>query len=149
MENDFFNPWKGLDSYNTSDSSLFYGRREETEALANAILTNQTTILYGPSGVGKSSILKAGVIPLLLHDNYLIVNINMREIDFSSGIPITSQIMASIEEEALKQNVEIVTLVDSVSDECTADSLWFFFHSREFWSQQNKLLAPLIIIDQF
>ena len=149
MENIANNPWKGLDSYNSSDASYFYGRKEDTAALINAIVNNRITILYGPSGVGKSSILNAGAIPYFSQNNYLIVNINMRELDLRSYISISSQLIAAVETEAQKQEVEVAELIDKTISHNASDSLWFYFHSREFWSQKNELLVPLIIIDQF
>jgi WD40 repeat protein len=57
-------PYKGLSPFDDSelDALLFFGREGETEiAVANA-LASRLTVLYGPSGVGKSSLLRAGVV---------------------------------------------------------------------------------------
>ena len=80
------NPWKGLDSYSYSDNSIFYGRTNETEALVDTILNNRFTILYGPSGVGKSSLLNAGVRPKLAEKNFFVVDISMRQFDLKSDL---------------------------------------------------------------
>jgi WD40 repeat protein len=56
-------PYRGLAPFGDSelDALLFFGRERETEiALANLIAA-RLTVLYGPSGVGKSSLLRAGV----------------------------------------------------------------------------------------
>lgn len=54
-------PYKGLNSYLEKDAEFFFGRDLECEILIDNLMANKLTLLYGPSGVGKSSILQAGV----------------------------------------------------------------------------------------
>ena len=56
-------PYKGLASFEDSelDALLFFGREREIAAVAANVLANRLTVLYGPSGVGKSSLLGEGV----------------------------------------------------------------------------------------
>jgi WD40 repeat protein len=56
-------PFKGLAAFGDSeiDALLFFGREREREAIVANVLANRLTILFGPSGVGKSSLLRAGV----------------------------------------------------------------------------------------
>jgi len=72
-------PYKGLASFEDSelDALLFFGREREISAVAANVLANRLTVLYGPSGVGKSSLLRAGVArrlrelsgaPVVVHD---------------------------------------------------------------------------------
>jgi len=60
-------PYKGLAAFDDSelDSLLFFGRAWETEVVAANVLAARLTVLYGPSGVGKSSLLRAGVVRML------------------------------------------------------------------------------------
>lgn len=53
--------WLGLSSYEEKHSDIFFGRNQEIEELCGDIFHNQQTIIYGPSGTGKTSILRAGV----------------------------------------------------------------------------------------
>jgi hypothetical protein len=55
-------PYKGLSPFDDSplDALLFFGRSRETEIVAANVLASRLTVLYGPSGVGKSSLLRAG-----------------------------------------------------------------------------------------
>jgi WD40 repeat protein len=72
-------PYKGLASFEDSelDALLFFGREREIESVTANVLANRLTVLYGPSGVGKSSLLGAGVArrlrvlsgaPVVVHD---------------------------------------------------------------------------------
>ena len=56
-------PYKGLAPFDDSDldALLFFGRERETEVIAANLMAARVTVLYGPSGVGKTSVLRAGV----------------------------------------------------------------------------------------
>jgi WD40 repeat protein len=56
-------PYKGLAAFEDSDldALLFFGRERESEVIAANLMAARITVLYGPSGVGKSSVLRAGV----------------------------------------------------------------------------------------
>ncbi|MDJ0595674.1 MAG: caspase family protein [Pleurocapsa sp. MO_226.B13] len=61
------NPYKGLQSYDETDSKLFFGREESIKELREQVVSNKQafTIVLGASGIGKSSLVKAGLIPNL------------------------------------------------------------------------------------
>jgi WD40 repeat protein len=56
-------PYKGLAPFEDSDfdALLFFGREVESEIISANLIASRITVLYGPSGVGKSSVLRAGV----------------------------------------------------------------------------------------
>ncbi len=54
-------PYKGLMPYGEEDAPFFFGREAETEIITANLMASRLTLLYGPSGVGKSSVLRAGV----------------------------------------------------------------------------------------
>src|SRR5207253_8257541 len=47
------------------DTQLFFGREAEVESVASQIVAHRSFILHGRSGVGKSSLLRAGLTPRL------------------------------------------------------------------------------------
>ncbi len=149
MTNNNSNPWKGLDSYSYSDNSIFYGRSNETETLTDTILNNRFTILYGPSGVGKSSLLNAGVRPKLSENKFFVVDVSLRQFDLKSDLPVSSQIIARVRECAINAHIDITPLSKNEIKGFYEDSLWYFFHTNEFWSSKNEMLTPIVIIDQF
>ena len=58
-------PFLGLRSFEQKQAPLFYGRIRESQDLANRVRQHPFVVLTGPSGVGKSSLLQAGAVPLL------------------------------------------------------------------------------------
>lgn len=60
-------PYRSLQSYGAADRALFAGRDDDTLHFAQLLdePTTRLVILHGESGVGKTSFLRAGVIPYL------------------------------------------------------------------------------------
>src|SRR5919199_4241550 len=59
------NPYLGLRPYTEAERAYFFGREAERRVIAANLLSARLTVLYGASGVGKSSILLAGVAPYI------------------------------------------------------------------------------------
>jgi hypothetical protein len=59
------NPYRGLQSYDEKHAALFFGRSALIARLAAAVDERPLTVVLGASGTGKSSIVKAGVVPYL------------------------------------------------------------------------------------
>ena len=58
-------PFKGLTPYLEEDAAYFFSRDAERDVILGNLMATRLLLLYGPSGVGKSSILHAGVLPVL------------------------------------------------------------------------------------
>jgi Novel STAND NTPase 1/WD domain, G-beta repeat len=58
-------PYKGLARYEEEDAPYFFGRDADAELVVANLLAARLTLLFGESGVGKSSLLHAGVAPRL------------------------------------------------------------------------------------
>jgi WD40 repeat protein len=55
-------PYVGLVPYSEDDAEFFFGRDEEKRIVAANLRASRLTIVYGSSGVGKTSLLRAGVV---------------------------------------------------------------------------------------
>ncbi|HSO76491.1 MAG TPA: winged helix-turn-helix domain-containing protein [Blastocatellia bacterium] len=64
-------PYKFLDYYTEQDAGLFFGREPEVDTICSQILAHRSFILHGRSGVGKSSIVRAGLMPRLKSEGHL------------------------------------------------------------------------------
>ncbi|KOV89720.1 hypothetical protein [Nocardia sp. NRRL S-836] len=58
-------PYMGLSAFGPQDTNWFFGRERATNALLARMNDNGITMLVGASGAGKSSLMKAGVLPRL------------------------------------------------------------------------------------
>src|SRR5437867_4037683 len=64
------NPFVGLRSFEPSESLLFHGRKQHTQQLLRLLASHRFVGVMGASGSGKSSLVKAGLLPAL-HRGYL------------------------------------------------------------------------------
>ncbi|PSL35083.1 ATP-binding protein [Chitinophaga ginsengisoli] len=67
------NPFKGLPSYEEKDSSIFFGRSMILRELLAFFEDKRLLVIVGPSGSGKSSIIKAGIIPAMKQEGYQVL----------------------------------------------------------------------------
>ena len=95
-------PWPGLPAYDESSSAFFHGRSEEAAELLRLIRVAPLTAVYGKSGLGKTSLLQAGLFPLLRAEHFLPVYLRM---DFSEGEPL-GQMMRRLEDELTAVHAE-------------------------------------------
>ena len=59
------NPFRGLMSFREDDAPYFFGRETESQELAALVKEHRSVLLVGASGSGKSSIVNAGLLPVL------------------------------------------------------------------------------------
>ena len=130
--------YPGAQPFSDSDASrrTFFGRERDAAALTDQILANRLVVVYAKSGLGKTSLLNAGVAPLLRGASSLplLVRVN----DIKRG-PLES-VLEGVGSEAKRQGVEYV--------EGESQSLWSFFKTVEFW-RGDLLLTPVLVFDQF
>lgn len=60
-----YNPYKGLRAFQEADADDFFGREALIDQLITRLTTSRFLAVVGPSGSGKSSVVKAGLIPAL------------------------------------------------------------------------------------
>ena len=60
------NPFPGIRSFETEESHLFFGRESQIENIVTVLTDTHFLAIIGSSGSGKSSLIRAGVIPAIL-----------------------------------------------------------------------------------
>jgi WD40 repeat protein len=136
------NPWPGLESFGESAHDYFFGRDREAESLLNHVRDASVTVLYGRSGLGKTSLLRAGLFPALREENFLPVYVRL---ELQEGSKALSLQLHQAVYDSIRASVPDALL--PTEDE----SLWEYLHRKDFelWSPQNYPLTPVIVIDQF
>ena len=137
-------PWLGLNSFSESTRAFFYGREDEIAELARRVQRKLLTVLFGQSGLGKTSILRAGLVPRLRPAYYCPVYVRL---DYGRDSPSpAAQIKQALFRETLASGTWTKTGA-AVEDE----SLWEFLHHRDDWLKDadGRTLTPLLIFDQF
>jgi hypothetical protein len=137
------NPWPGLAAYDETARDFFHGRDADAEELLRLIQLAPLTVLYGKSGLGKSSLLQAGLFPRLRQAHYLPVYIRL-DIAHIAEHAVLDQAAQRLREELVTQSVDCPEFDQG-------ETLWHYLHRRdlELWSQDNHLLTPVLVFDQF
>lgn len=135
-------PWPGLVSFTEADHSFFFGREREVSELARMIRQEPVTVFFGKSGLGKSSILRAGVSPLLRDSEFVPIYIRLNHAE--EAPPLEDQIEIKFEEVFAEEHIEAPKPV-------RAETLWEYFHKKDcdWWDSNNRLVKPVLIFDQF
>ena len=77
-----------------------YGREKESDELANIVMNSFHTVIYGKSGIGKTSLLRAGVFPTLRYEDFLPIYIRLEHKENAAGDYYLRQIEEVIDNSA-------------------------------------------------
>jgi hypothetical protein len=138
------NPWLGLASFTEETRAYFFGRDAEVAELARRVQRKLLTVLFGQSGLGKTSILRAGLVPRLRDHGYCPIYVR---IDYGREAPEPAlQIKQAIQVYARRAGewTQVGVAVEG-------ESLWEFLHHRDdvLRDESGTTLIPLLIFDQF
>ena len=152
-DNNNHNPWAGLSSYEDPAKSeqklIFCGRDNETKEVARLIDDNFFVTLYGKSGIGKTSLLNAGVFPTLRREQYTPLSLRLGMTDETSSFQevITQAIECTIDE--IGGSIQVVNVMDEQTDKNATDYLWRWFARRRFLTSKGQITFPVLVFDQF
>ncbi len=146
------NPWRGLSSYEdpavSKQEYLFCGRDRESEELFREIDHNPVVTLYGRSGLGKTSLLNAGVFPLLRTYGYRPVPVRFGtetgQQDLAEAMLATIQNHCAAHCRLSGENLNQIAAEDPVA------MLWHYFHTTTFTDPETaEEVYPVLVLDQF
>ena len=137
------NPWPGLASYDEASRRFFHGRERDSAELLRLIRLSPLVALYGKSGLGKSSMLQAGVFPQLRLERFLPVPLRLDYSEESRQTPL--------EQAAARLREEIDAFGHDAPVPNSAEGLWAYLQRRDrpIWSRDNFPLTPVLVFDQF
>ncbi|HLK25444.1 MAG TPA: WD40 repeat domain-containing protein [Caulobacteraceae bacterium] len=134
-------PWPGLAAFDEAIARYFFGRRGEERELFERVSREKTTLFFGRSGLGKTSLLQASLAPRLREAGYApaIIRVN-----YDAAAPPAAQAAEAI----------MLALRDTGADPPAsepAESLWAWLHRRDLalGDADADPVTPAIIFDQF
>ena len=144
-------PFKGLEYFDVADSDLFFGRETLTAKLVRRVHeANFLSVIIGASGSGKSSLVRAGVVPALRKGRVLLDATIPPEGSANWRVHILTPTAHPLEALAIEltRDSESVTAAATLMDDLSKDprSLHFFL-SRQIQTQDSS--HTLLVIDQF
>jgi tetratricopeptide (TPR) repeat protein len=136
-------PWPGLASYAELQQQYFFGRDTEIDALYRRVRRKSLAILFGQSGLGKTSLLHAGLFPVLRKDGMLPVSIRL---DYAPSAPALD----------LQVRVAIADAIGAAGGTLPGNpgapaTLWEVFHDPERVPRDasGTPIVTVLVFDQF
>lgn len=131
--------YPGAKPFTTQEAEIFYGREKQIETLLRRVKKDNLLVLYAKSGLGKSSLLNAGLIPKLeAEQGFLSFNIRFGAFQSEAAqLPLDRA-------RAILSNRS--PLLDQLIDE-QPKSLWYLLKAHQLIAPDKKDF--LLILDQF
>jgi ABC-type transport system involved in cytochrome bd biosynthesis fused ATPase/permease subunit len=136
--------YPGAQSFSENQQNIFFGRENEVEEILDLIRLEKHLVIYGKSGMGKSSLLNAGLVPRILSDGRF-EPVFIRFHAYTDG------------REDLPLDIARETLMPETSNENNwlslllpeDNSLWRALKLRQINQDINQKRGVLLIFDQF
>lgn len=164
------NPWFSFKPYQESDACNFKGRGADIAEMMKYVVDNDIIVCYAKSGIGKSSLINAGLIPRMRRKQLLPISVRFTE-DFFSKEPFEKIIRKQIEAEIIKLNnsakdskkdeeyiivrhpsVDSNPLMKLADETLSSTSIWWWLNTYNIICKRGEfeiLFQPILIFDQF
>ncbi len=138
--------YPGLKPFTEKEQNIFFGRTEDREKLLQKIKLEQIVVLYSKSGLGKSSLLNAGVIPEM-EAQQLAIPLKIRLGSYTEGDKNQpTPIVKLIEELNVATNHNQPFVLDRLI--ANENSLWYNLKRLQVQQRDNRL-PYILFFDQF
>jgi hypothetical protein len=137
-------PWPGLVAFSEGSTHFFKGREREADEVSRLIRREFLCVLFGKSGMGKSSLLRAGVFPRLRPGGFYPVYVRLRHEE-------TEPALSEQVKQALVEAIETAGNEIEATEPETGQSLWQYFYAvdTDWWDRKSHLITPVLVFDQF
>jgi hypothetical protein len=137
-------PYRGIEHYRFVDHRIFFARRAEILELLRSVMIFKGMVLFGSSGVGKSSLIDAGLLPHMIERGFSADRIRVQNRPNAEIV---------IERISLNDDGKAPYLSPSLADGITDDERSRIVLSVEEFEQRLRAYAkanyPLLVLDQF
>jgi len=133
--------YPGIRPFSKGQSILFYGRNAELNELLNSVKAYSLFVLHSKSGLGKTSLLNAGLMPMLEREGFLPVEIRFRFTNISKDDKIEIPDPFKVIEEACKA-VSVEDAINAIKPQYK--TLWIYL---KLLKDRHK--TPVLVFDHF
>jgi WD40 repeat protein len=144
------NPWPWLDPFTEKAEAFFNGRDDDSAALEHCVMSGVATVLFGKSGLGKTSLLQAGLFPRLRKLGFLPVLIRLAHV--GDAPPAAAQMRSRLHQECTAHGLAIPGNPQLARQlEAPEDRLWLDLHTRSvgLGVDGRQTCQPVLVLDQF
>lgn len=140
--------YPGAKNFTTEQAHLFMGRDDDKEKLYQMITARQIVVLYGKSGMGKSSLLNAGIIPILENEldrkpKYFSIRLfNKGQEKDTTFLPPLQTLIQTVSENAIEKEWLKPLKVDTYPK----GELWYWLKQ---WQIEHPRVPIILFFDQF
>lgn len=140
-----YSRYPGIRSFQAAERPLFFGRSQETRELYSLIKVERFVVLFSKSGMGKTSLLNAGVLPRLEEDGFVATQVRFQNTQIAPKEMLRSALAAQMKEQGLDKMVD-----KRLQDWCEErePSLWEYFKACSMVLEYLPA-KPLLVFDQF
>jgi WD40 repeat protein len=137
------NPYRGLESFEEEHSAFFFGRTASINKLYEFVSSHPLTVVLGASGSGKSSLVKAGLVPFLKQK--LELKSDRQQWQMLAPVRPGESPLKTLNNLLAREKLAGV----SISQLGIAEKVASLSSHLEAWSQQHPATKMLLVIDQF
>ena len=130
--------YPGIRSFEVDDERLFYGRTKEIDDLFSQVVIKPLVVLFSKSGLGKSSLLKAGLGPVLENNAFFPIMFRVQDTSVSPIDMVLSELKPFIDKNKIKQ-----------FGGKSANTIWEAINAGNFIGVDGNPATPVLIFDQF
>ncbi len=139
MPNEKTYRYPGVTPFSTEQSEIFFGRKKDIEVLYRFVKREKLVVLYGKSGLGKSSLLNAGIVPLALENK----DLSPISIRFNAWTSSSAETPLDKAKNAIRSQKNKESFLNKLLPE--DNSLWLILKNKQILEKSQ----PLLIFDQF
>jgi hypothetical protein len=138
-------PWLGLRPYTEAAREYFFGRDAEVRDIFQRVVHKPLTVLFGRSGLGKTSLLQAALVPRLRDAGFVPIVLRL---DYAEGAaPLVREFVDAL---ITALNPSLPGLDASLAGfPVDARLAWLLFHDPEYGLTAPEAPRPVVLLDQF
>jgi len=140
--------YPGVSPFTSEQKNIFYGRDNDIVKLHKLIQIRKQVLLYAKSGIGKTSLLNAGVLPLL-ENKFIPLKIRLTAFNEENFIPPVKKIIDTLQNYLAENDIKLPStyLQKIYISDNIEKNIWYFFKNFQLSNISKKNF--ILVFDQF